>query len=321
MKTRTNAEIVKSPPLLSYVLTAYNCEAYIEDSVRCAFAQTYSPLEIVLSDDCSTDGTFEIMQKMAREYEGPHRVVLNRNEVNLGITRHMNKAYLELAGGEIVVAAHGDDVSLPDRAKVLADYLQNNQTCMQVANSALVCDASMKPLHALIQRGFQVPSIRTYQFGSGAHVSVGFSAFRRKVMTFFGSLGDKCPTEDDPIGFRAILLGEIAVLPNVLTHYRKHGGSNSNPENFAQFPLDEIHNQMLRDMQLCLDRGILTEEACRLEEDRLCRAKDMRKMYREYFSKRTISTFYRYITYPDFSMRRRLSALKEHIIYLMGIHE
>lgn len=55
-------------PLVSYVLTAYNIENFIEESVKCAFNQTYQNLEIVLSDDCSTDKTFDIMKKMADEY-------------------------------------------------------------------------------------------------------------------------------------------------------------------------------------------------------------------------------------------------------------
>lgn len=53
-------------PLISYVVTAYNIERFVREAVECAFAQTYSPLEIVLSDDCSSDRTFEIMKKWPR---------------------------------------------------------------------------------------------------------------------------------------------------------------------------------------------------------------------------------------------------------------
>ena len=97
----------------------------MEESVKCTFDQTYSTLEIVLSDDCSTDGTFEIMKQMAEKYNGPHRVVLNCNDHNLGITKHMNKAYFELAYGEIIISAHGDDVSLPERTQKSYEFLCN----------------------------------------------------------------------------------------------------------------------------------------------------------------------------------------------------
>lgn len=118
--------MMKQKPLISYVVTTFNIEEYVKDAVTCAFAQTYTPLEIILSDDCSTDRTFDIMKQMVDEYKGPHKVVLNRNETNLGITRHMNRAYLELANGEIIVAAHGDDVSKPERTALSWSYLSSH---------------------------------------------------------------------------------------------------------------------------------------------------------------------------------------------------
>ncbi len=65
-------------PLITFALFAYNQENHIEEAVQGAFSQTYSQLEIVLSDDCSTDRTFEIMERMANAYQGPHKIVLNR---------------------------------------------------------------------------------------------------------------------------------------------------------------------------------------------------------------------------------------------------
>ena len=55
-------------PLVSYVLTTYNIESFIEESVKCAFEQDYENLEIILSDDCSSDHTFDIMKKMGGNY-------------------------------------------------------------------------------------------------------------------------------------------------------------------------------------------------------------------------------------------------------------
>jgi len=46
-------------PLVTFALVAYNQEQYIREAVEGAFAQTYEPLEIILSDDCSSDRTVE----------------------------------------------------------------------------------------------------------------------------------------------------------------------------------------------------------------------------------------------------------------------
>ena len=53
-------------PLLTFGVCAYKQEQFIREAVEAALAQTYSPLEIILSDDCSPDRTFEIMQEWPR---------------------------------------------------------------------------------------------------------------------------------------------------------------------------------------------------------------------------------------------------------------
>ena len=104
-------------PLISFGLLAYNQERFITESVLAAFAQTYSPLQIILSDDCSSDSTFRVMQQMAGAYHGPHQLVLNQNPHNRGICAHVNRV-AELAKGEMIVGSAGDDISLPERTEL-----------------------------------------------------------------------------------------------------------------------------------------------------------------------------------------------------------
>ena len=54
---------VTDRPLVTFALFAYNQEEFIREAVEGAFAQTYEPLEIILSDDCSSDRTYEIIQE------------------------------------------------------------------------------------------------------------------------------------------------------------------------------------------------------------------------------------------------------------------
>src|SRR5437867_2275570 len=95
-------------PLLTFGVAAFNQERFIEEAVRAAFAQTYSPLEIILSDDCSEDRTFDIMREMAAGYKGPHRVILNRNPKRRSIGGHVNRL-VEVSKGELIITAAGDD--------------------------------------------------------------------------------------------------------------------------------------------------------------------------------------------------------------------
>ena len=110
-------------PLVSFCLMAFNQEAYIEEAFKSALAQDYSPLEVVVSDDCSRDRTWEILQKVAKEYRDEHKVILHRNETNLGTIRNW-EMLCSLAHGELLIKADGDDISLSCRASVLVkEYL------------------------------------------------------------------------------------------------------------------------------------------------------------------------------------------------------
>lgn len=105
-------------PLISFILLAYNQAKYIAEAIEGAFSQSYQPLEIIVSDDCSTDRTYEIMKQLVDVYQGPHRVILNRMKHNSGLTAHLNKA-VDLSSGIFLVWAAGDDISYPHRVEYL----------------------------------------------------------------------------------------------------------------------------------------------------------------------------------------------------------
>src|SRR5690606_36162487 len=93
-------------PLVTFFVMGYNQEETIAKGIEGAFAQTYEPLEIILADDGSRDGTYRVMQEMAAAYTGPHRIRLSRNEPNRGITGNINRI-MELAEGVFVVQNNG----------------------------------------------------------------------------------------------------------------------------------------------------------------------------------------------------------------------
>ena len=300
-------------PLISYVVTTYNIEKYVEESVKCAFAQTYSPLEIVLSDDCSTDNTFHIMKKLVDEYAGPHKIVLNRNETNLGITKHMNKAYMELASGEIIIAAHGDDVSKPERAEKTYEYFAKYSDVTALSFSIEAFDDTYNILkeHSVI-----VDKIQEYTFDGGGNIPAPSRAFLKQVMEIFGPLNEDCPTEDELISFRALMLGKNMFFPECMVRYRKHSGSSSNPENFKKFPLDNILKQQNDDMLKAIELGYITEEQRKTKYNILKQQKNIREKYRRYFASRRLIDLLKLLIYPKVSFRLKLHYIKEHVEYI-----
>lgn len=52
---------MNNSPLVSVIIPVYNAERFVESAVRSIMNQTYTDLEILITDDCSTDGSFEIL--------------------------------------------------------------------------------------------------------------------------------------------------------------------------------------------------------------------------------------------------------------------
>lgn len=107
-------------PLVTFALFAYNQEKYIREAVEGALAQDYSPLEIIISDDCSTDQTLKIIQHLVKSYKGPHRVIARQTERNSGTLLHVADV-AKKAHGKFLVLAAGDDVSKVNRVTVLQE--------------------------------------------------------------------------------------------------------------------------------------------------------------------------------------------------------
>jgi glycosyltransferase involved in cell wall biosynthesis len=214
-------------PLVTFFVLAYRQEAFVRAAIEGAFAQTYRPLEIILSDDSSPDATYRIMEEMAAAYSGPHRVVLNRNPVNLGLVAHLDRV-MALATGDFVVQNAGDDVSRPDRAARLAAVWAAGRGEVKLVHSA------MNRLDAAGRVGPRFRSPRPPLVGRdpravilGRDIVVGASCgWERSLWDRFGPLSPHALVEDRPIAFRAALTGAIAWLDEPLLNYRAGGDSD-----------------------------------------------------------------------------------------------
>ncbi len=84
-------------PLVSVVVPVYNCVAFIDAAVQSILAQTFSDFELLVSDNASTDGTWEALQR----YTVDPRVRLSRHASNVAATLNFN-AVTDLATGEFI---------------------------------------------------------------------------------------------------------------------------------------------------------------------------------------------------------------------------
>lgn len=101
-------------PLISIVLCTYNGEKFLEQQINSVLQQTYSNLEIIISDDASTDSTRSILEK----YSTDKRVKLFFQKVNIGYIKNFEFA-LAQAQGEFISFCDQDDVWMPHKIEKL----------------------------------------------------------------------------------------------------------------------------------------------------------------------------------------------------------
>jgi len=235
MKTYGNLELPEGTPerpRLTLAVFAYNQEKYIREAVQGAISQTYSPLEIILSDDCSSDRTFEIMLDIAQHYSGKHKICVRRSKKNLGTYNHVIEVARQSSGTYFVVNA-GDDVSYDCRTtEIVACFLTSNATAVGSRYDTLNEDS------AIVERGLLFPPSK------GAQIVFGRSSMARKADGIVKSVPGFCAAyrtdflqtlsfspgklliEDGTLnGIMNCRGDEISIIDQSLIMYRIHSGS------------------------------------------------------------------------------------------------
>lgn len=220
-------ETIDQRPLVTFALFAYNQEKYIREAIEGAFSQTYEPLEIILSDDCSSDKTSEIMQEMAAAYEGPHKVVVRQNNANAGIIDHVLNVAAD-ANGAIMVVAAGDDVSFPERCQRLAESWMYARPAAIYSGCADIDDNGA----VISKENFPEPLLRVQKLFEGCSSPKRYDGFVRNIpgysaaydLEFLNKLpktGRRIHNEDALTTYIANLLGrDILFIREILMSRR-----------------------------------------------------------------------------------------------------
>lgn len=211
-----------SRPLISFCLLTYNQAPFIREAIEAALAQTYSPLEIIISDDFSNDNTYEIIQQVVRVYKGPHKILLNRNSQNMGLVPHVNKVFGDLASGLLLVAAAGDDISLPERTEELwMAWEASNRRAKLISSARSHIDFEGKIVGEWMPEnlGYYDGNLEDFILNPSGSFNGASAMYHRDTMDLFGPLRSAL-VEDGPLIIRSRILGPVFALSKKLVKYR-----------------------------------------------------------------------------------------------------
>lgn len=336
---------MKTKPLITFYVIACNQEHLVGEAVAGALAQTYSPLEVLLSDDCSDDSTFEVMCKLAKKYQGPHIVTLRRNELRLGVGAHINRI-IKAAKGEWIVASAGDDVSLPERTEALyslwvehgctPDLLYSNLLEVREDGSAWYARDFRKEVPGGCVEKVLTWTYRERLTGKVPRVHGAAFAYPKSTFEDFGPLHPDIVFEDAVLNRRAELRGGVLLCPDFLVRHRNHSKQLTNVYSTeALLSADSrrrelkwsdvvILRQNLSELESAIRRGFISEsDAAPIRAELKRQAQQHQQDFDFFWSKITTRWAILIRNLPDLLHRKRLSeilfGMLPRRLYLLGL--
>jgi glycosyltransferase involved in cell wall biosynthesis len=207
--------------LASVLLLTYNQERFVAQSLHSLLDQDIANLEIIVSDDKSSDNTWSIIKKIALEYTGNKTIVLNRNTNNLGVVNNFFKAF-ELSQGEVLFTAAGDDISLPTRCSASISLWVNAEKKPDL----VATDAFDMSIDGDILGIKQTDNLHNWDLKKWTLCRpfiFGASQMTTRRLLNLGGLDPLLPYEDQCLLFRALLMGGAIRLPQPLVMHRRGG--------------------------------------------------------------------------------------------------
>lgn len=245
--------------MISVAMCTYNGEKFIYAQLESILKQDKAVDEIVICDDCSSDTTIKIIDKIMSEYTS--NITLLRNSVNMGAIRSFEKC-IQACSGDIIFLADQDDIWRHDKVvKYIAAFDSDSKIKAVFSNGELIGEDD-EPLHTNLwaawnftpelQKKWRKNDFAFCRLAANQNVITGATlAFRKDILPLMFPF--ELPSafwHDAWIGLLAAGLGEIRFLTESTIYYRIHqqqqvGLKGAIDKKFDPIPYDQFQQKLL----------------------------------------------------------------------------
>ncbi|MGB3507656.1 MAG: glycosyltransferase [Microcoleaceae cyanobacterium] len=236
-------------PKVTVCLPTYNAGEFLIQAIDSIIQQTFTDFELIISDDCSTDNTPQLIQNYLSQDK---RIKYFSNSENLGLFANWNQC-LKYASGEYITVFAQDDVMLPKNLETKVKILDKYPNVGLVTSSIMVIDANNKPLHWDWANYAEDMLVKGREWvmnnlGEANPICCPFVLMRRQVLEKVGGNfnGNYAYAADLELWLRMGLVADLYFVKETLGYYRWHQGNKTH--SFDDFYQLEEHLKICSDL-------------------------------------------------------------------------
>jgi glycosyltransferase involved in cell wall biosynthesis len=218
-----------SYPLVSIVMTSYNRANWIGQAIESALAQDYPNFELVVSDNCSTDGSEEVI----KHYTHDQRVRYSKNEKNIGMMPNFQKVFFELAKGDYITHLSNDDyLSNPRFISKAVSLFQKYPTMSVIFGmhnqfNDVTGKVQPNPLPNYYQKEIRKGKDVFMDFADAPYLSMGGAVYNSKFMKEYNMAFSGGATGDIELNLQSMLHGDVGFINENVYMTRVHATNAS----------------------------------------------------------------------------------------------
>ena len=231
----------QNEPLVSVIITTYNVEKYISETINSVLKTTYNNFEIILVDDSSDDHTLSIVKEYAKKelrlkyYKIDHTGIPAAPR-NYGITK---------SSGSLIAFLDGDDIWNKDKLSSQVKYLQKNPSKILVYSMSLtIGDVNIfSPLFEVLPLLHKAAVTKEELITKGNSITCSSVLVRTEAIKKAGCFDEDIKLkaiEDYDLWIRLSDVGEFGFIPRIHSYYRIHKSQSSSDWQTKQDRLDYL---------------------------------------------------------------------------------
>ncbi len=230
-----NTEI-NNKPLVSIIIPTFNRDKYLIDAIESALNQTYSNIEIVISNNASTDTTDSIIC----EYLKDKRIIYNKNPSNVGMVKNWNLALNKFAKGKYAIILADDEFFIDN------NYIQDAVDLFILNDNLVLIFSDYCELYTSTQQSISIKyslkqinngSDMFYDFYSGKFpgISSGTCIFKRPLAISLKAFESDILSTDYELWLKLFLHGDVGYVNKMSLVSRHHNTNLSKTSNILQY--------------------------------------------------------------------------------------